>query len=104
MIRHAFHVPADALWVAIGPSIRSCCYEVSEEFRAAFGPFMRREDGRLLCDLASMAAAQLRACGVRHARIWDVGRCTSCEADRWFSLRREGPQTGRITSAILLRP
>ena len=102
--RHLYHVPAEALAVAIGPAIRACCYEVGPEFAERFGPFVQQRGGRRTCDLIGAAREALRRCGVRPDRVTDTGVCTACDVRRWFSLRREGPATGRLTSVILLRP
>lgn len=101
--RRLYHSQTDALTVAIGPAIRACCYEVGPEFDARFGSHIQRRAGRRLCDLIGMAKAQLQQCGVAPGRIVDSEYCTACEPQRWFSLRREGPQTGRLTSVIMLR-
>lgn len=102
--RHAYQSRAEELQVAIGPAIRRCCYEVGPEFAARFGPFIGVQEGRRTCDLVGVAVDQLRRCGVDPARIVDTQRCTACETTRWFSLRREGSSTGRLTSIIMVRP
>lgn len=100
---HAYQSASDRLTVAIGPAIRACCYEVGPEFAARFGPFVRMRGKRRTCDLIGAAIAQLVDGGVPRRRILDCGRCTGCETERWFSLRREGQGTGRMTSLIMLR-
>ena len=79
---------------AIGPSIGPCCYEVGEEvatpFREAFGDDVVR-DGKL--DLWTSAERALRAAGCVHVDRFDI--CTSCNADRYFSHRRDHGKTGR---------
>lgn len=102
--RHAYHTSADELRVAIGPAIRACCYEVGPEFAERFGPFVRTAQGRRTCDLIGVARSQLERCGVRPERVVDSARCTACERRHWFSLRREGPSTGRMASLIMMRP
>ena len=94
----------EELSVAIGPAIRSCCYEVGPEFTGRFGPFVTVREGRRTCDLIGVATEQLRRCGVRAKRLVDAGHCTGCEPQQWFSLRREGQDTGRLTSLIMVRP
>ena len=102
--RHAYHSEPRELQVAIGPAIRACCYAVGPEFAARFGPFVREQGGRRTCDLVGMARAQLLQCGVRPERVLDSRRCTACETQHWFSLRRDGPSTGRLTSLVVMRP
>jgi hypothetical protein len=82
------------LAAAIGPSIGPCCYEVGDEvagpFQEAFGADVVR-DGKL--DLWTSAERALRAAGCEHVERFDL--CTSCDADRFFSHRRDNGKTGR---------
>jgi purine-nucleoside/S-methyl-5'-thioadenosine phosphorylase / adenosine deaminase len=85
---------ARGLAAVIGPSIGPCCYEVGDEvagpFREAFGDDVVR-DRRL--DLWTAAERALRAAGVESVERSDL--CTSCNADRFFSHRRDHGRTGR---------
>src|SRR3954454_499144 len=85
---------ARSLAAAIGPSIGPCCYEVGEEvstpFREAFGEDVVRGDK---LDLWTAAERALRAAGVDRVDRADL--CTSCNADRFFSHRRDHGRTGR---------
>jgi YfiH family protein len=82
------------LTAAIGPSIGPCCYDVGDEvatpFREAFGQDVVRE-GKL--DLWMAAERALRAAGCEHVDRFDI--CTSCDAGRFFSHRRDHGKTGR---------
>jgi copper oxidase (laccase) domain-containing protein len=49
-------------------------------------------------DLARVNAIQLSLSGVTN--IWTAGECTFCNADRYFSFRRQREQAGRMTSFI----
>ena len=102
--RQLYHSAPGALRVGIGPAIRSCCYEVGPEFVARFGAFVQQRHGRWMCDLIGVAVDQLQQGGVRRRQVMDSGRCTSCETQHWFSVRREGDATGRLTSLIAIRP
>lgn len=83
---------------AIGPSIGPCHYEVGEDVALAVaagspaGAVTERRGGRQYLDLSGTSRAVLHAEGVR--RIEDCGVCTACEAERFFSYRRDG-HTGR---------
>ena len=83
-----------ALAAAIGPAIGPCCYEVGEEvaapYRERFGDDVMQ--GRNL-DLWTSAERALRA--ARVTRIHRFDRCTSCEAETFFSHRRDDGETGR---------
>ena len=78
----------------VGPGIGPCCYEVGEDilaaYRARFGPDVVR--GRNL-DLWTAAERVLHEAGVDAVERLDV--CTACNADRFFSHRRDGALTGR---------
>ncbi|HET8955420.1 MAG TPA: polyphenol oxidase family protein [Solirubrobacterales bacterium] len=78
---------------AIGPGIGPCCYEVGDEVLESFAPLGEGvAKGRML-DLAEVARRQLAAAGV--ARVESAGLCTSCEAELFFSHRRDEGCTGR---------
>ena len=102
--RRTYHTQASELRVAFGPAIRACCYEVGPEFAARFGSFVQEREGRRTCDLIGVARAQLLQDGIRPDRLVDCRRCTACEPQHWFSLRREGPSAGRMSALIVLRP
>jgi len=92
---------AEAVRVALGPSIGPCCFEVGPEvvaeFRAAFGELPGlvvagpRKDH---IDLRVASRAQLERAGVRPEHIDDRPPCTRCEAERFFSYRRDGREGG----------
>jgi polyphenol oxidase len=76
-----------AVAAAIGPGIGPCCYEVGDDVRAVFGTTERT------LDLNAIARARLEAAGV--AEVHDCGLCTACDAERFFSHRRDRGVTGR---------
>jgi YfiH family protein len=87
----------------IGPCIRQCCYEVSEElaaeFVARFGPEV--VDGRFL-SLPYAIRKNLQEAGV--TEVHDLGLCTGCRTDLFFSHRKQGPDTGRNLAAVARLP
>jgi YfiH family protein len=78
---------------AIGPSIGACCYEVGEEVITVFRESQLDEavKGDRL-DIGKAIRLELERCRVES--VADVGICTSCNPDLFFSHRRDGP-TGR---------
>ena len=90
--------PEDVL-AAIGPGIRACCYEVGEEVARQFG---QARAGRL--DLAAENARQLERAGVAPSRIDHVATCTFCNADQFFSWRRDRDSSARMISYIGILP
>jgi YfiH family protein len=83
----------------IGPSIRGCCYEVSEElagrFAAAFGEDV--VSGRYV-SLPAAIRVDLERSGVGEIR--DLGLCSGCRPDLFYSHRKQGPLTGRNLAAV----
>lgn len=77
---------------AIGPGIGPCCYEVGEEVLAAFAELGDVAEGRML-DLPEVARRLLARAGVEE--VESAGLCTSCEAELFFSHRRDAGRTGR---------
>ena len=102
MMKDTFNTnPMDCL-VAIGPSIGSCCYEVSkdliDQFHEAFG--MESVNNKLNLQLA--AKIQLVNAGVKDENITVQEICTSCENNLLYSYRADGGATGRMMSVIRL--
>jgi len=101
---------SESVVAAIGPHIGKCCYEVDEPVLAAFEerfaddlPSAVRETrpGHARLDLGLLARRALRAGGVGSDQIGLLeGVCTACDADRFYSYRRDGPETGRLVHFI----
>jgi len=105
--------PGDLL-AAIGPGIGQCCYEVGQEVRDEFESQFAYAAGlfrdgatapkKLHLDLVEANRRQLLDAGVKADTISLAQECTSCQTDRYFSYRAEGGFTGRMFSAIGIRP
>jgi hypothetical protein len=108
MLSAAWHVnPAD-LWVALGPSIGGCCYEVGADIGEAMSrrwganvPQAWRSFGENgLLDLRAINLSQFIEARVPQAQVQFVGPCTFCDSQRFASYRREGPAAKRQLSVI----
>ena len=88
--------PAD-IWVAIGPGIGPCCFEVGDEVAREFG-----ESGRRCIDLFAYNRKKLLEFGVPPAQIAAVAPCTQCAPGEFHSFRRDKAQAGRMHAAIAL--
>jgi YfiH family protein len=101
---------------AIGPCIGPCCFEVgadvgAEIARATSDAAIARRDatrGKAYVDLRRAVREQLVLLGVRDEAIEDVpsaGRegCTRCDAERFYSFRRDGDASGRLVGVIVAR-
>jgi polyphenol oxidase len=100
-------VDCPRLICALGPMIERCCFEVGEdvaaEIEACSGAraVVDRSRERPHVDLRAVLHAKLAARGV-HQRE-DVGGCTACNPDVFFSYRRDGRESGRLLAAIVPR-
>lgn len=101
-------ISPNAVEAALGPAIGSCCYEVKDD---VFGPLIERwgkvadeclknRAGKTYLDLRRFNRAILEQAGVPSKQIYEVGPCTSCSVDQFFSYRREKRETGRQISFV----
>lgn len=91
---------------AIGPCIGPCCFEVGEEVADALlmavpdDAIVDRSRSKPHVDLRLAVRRQLNALGIVDEHIEDVPGCTRCDAERFFSHRRDGARSGRLIAAI----
>lgn len=87
----------------IGPCIRGCCYEVSEEIAGSFVERFGEDvaDGRYL-SLPRAIGRDLERAGV--GEVHDLGLCTGCRPDLFYSHRKQKPVTGRNLAAVARAP
>ncbi len=123
------------LKAAIGPGIRSCCYEVGPEVLSSFesqfeyasalfretkerneihekypllfltarAPGHSQLPKKIFLDLAEANRRQLLDAGVPAKNVCDLGLCTSCHLDQFFSHRAEKGVTGRMMAVLGIR-
>jgi hypothetical protein len=97
--------PADII-MAIGPSIRSCCYEVGYEVIEAVtrasgeGDYSMTNGAKYCLDLASANRQQAISSGVLPEQIWLSDECTFCLPEKYFSYRFAKGTTGRQCGVI----
>jgi YfiH family protein len=121
------------LLAAIGPSIGPCCYEVAADFVTKFTaqfadaadyfdeprsgeepnplqwlnmkpPGHQPPPKNVHLDLRKANRSQLVAAGLLAKNIYVSDLCTACHTGLLSSHRREGPLSGRLMSAIGIRP
>jgi YfiH family protein len=95
----AHSLRGDLVRAYIGPSIRRCCYEVSEELAAGFAAEFGEEvvSGRHL-SLQHAIKVDLEKAGVE---VNDLGLCSGCRPDLFYSHRKQGPLTGRNLASVV---
>lgn len=107
-LKRRYDVKPASIQAALGPAIGPCCYEIGTDvslpLRQKWGNLAERclrvKDGRNFLDLRGLNSLLLEDAGVPYAQIFNVGPCTSCAAEDFFSYRREKKETGRQISFI----
>ncbi|MBM3633939.1 MAG: laccase domain-containing protein [Actinobacteria bacterium] len=86
---------------AVGPHVGPCCYPVDDDLRstmaARHGPDVAVGDA---VDLGLACRRALEGAGVPRGRIKVDASCTACDAQRFFSYRRDGGATGRQGAVV----
>ena len=94
--------------VYVGPHIRKCCYEVSQELKETFLeetgiPEDVLFDGRRL-SLEECILKDIREIGVLEENIYTLNLCTYCNEDiRLHSYRKSNGDYGRLFSFVILK-
>ena len=131
-MRMRFGSKPSELMAALGPAIGGCCYEVGtelvREFTSQFAgaeewfdevrtgdepnplqwlnmmpPGHQPPPKNVRLDLRKANRAQLVAAGLNGKNIQVSELCTACHTELLFSYRKEGPNSGRLISAVGIR-
>jgi len=96
-----FYTSPSEILIAIGPSIRWCCYgvgyEVIDAVKKTIGEgdyFMKKADKYYL-DLPSANKYQALSMGISQQNIWIYDECTFCHPEKYYSYRFSKGITGR---------
>lgn len=97
---------------AIGPCIRRCCFQTGPEVPAAMEALLGdagglyaddpAAPGKFLVDLPGAVARRLAQLGIPAEQIDDLGACTMCAPDTFWSHRRLGLRRGSQANMIML--
>lgn len=107
-MKHAFGTNQNDLYIAMGPSIGGCCYEVNETIGAecdalGYANALRRVEGKVFLDVNTILLQQLKELNIPSEQIEVAPECTSCKSDEYFSYRSDKQHTGRLAGVIILR-
>jgi len=107
-----YGIARESLRAVIGPHIGPCCYEIDAPVLDALRHFDADLDaattagrpGHHQLDLGALARAALVRAGVSPHEIGALASsCTSCDAQRFHSYRRDGARAGRLVHWIAVR-
>lgn len=100
------------IYVAIGPCIDECCYEVGEDFTYKIAEklgqnyenkyIIKRENLSLYANLKGMNRAILLESGIPEENIDVCAYCTHCEEKLFYSHRRQNGLRGSMMSVIVM--
>ncbi len=107
-LKNRFGVESSSIEAALGPAIGPCCYEigadvadpVQKKWGALANKALRTNEGKTFLDLKGLNTALLQESGIPAENISQVGSCTACSTEDFFSYRRDGGKTGRQISFI----
>ncbi len=100
-MRERFSSFPDDIKIAMGPSIRWCCYHVgydvleSVEKATGSGEYHINRGEAYCLDLASANKYQAVSAGIHEKNIWVSEECTYCHPDKYYSYRYAKGTTGR---------
>ncbi len=96
---------AENMMAALGPGVQQSCYQVDTETASHFDETYCQPDGpgHFKLDVQSAVADQLLKAGLKRENLEVDKTCTHCAADRYYSYRRDGKQSGRMMGVIGMR-
>ncbi len=104
LMKKQYNTNAQDLICVIGPSIGSCCYEVSEELIEKFNTILTNctekfyiiKEDKYYLDLWKVNEYILKSAGVKTENIINLKMCTSCNSDKFHSYRIHDKTDKRI--------
>ena len=98
---------------AVGPCIRRCCFQTGPEVPEAMEKVLGGEgkdlwspdetaEGKFRLDLPGVVVRRLVQLGLKREYIDDLGECTMCRPDRYWSHRSMGMRRGSQANIIML--
>jgi len=113
VVRQAIHAllghgsTADNILASLGPCIGPCCFSIGQDTATALQnsiagatAHISHRAAEIHADLYEINRLQLHACGIVDAHIEVSHACTACDAERFFSFRRDGRQAGRQLAVV----
>jgi len=99
--KKVFSSHGEDILMAIGPSIRDCCYNVGNEVVhevervTGEGDYLKNRQNQWFVDLALANKIQALSLGLKEEHIWISKECTSCQFRRFYSYRKDKTVTER---------
>ncbi|MDQ6950028.1 MAG: peptidoglycan editing factor PgeF [Mariprofundales bacterium] len=92
---------AEAIHAAMGPAIGNCCFMIGPKCHqqlaaCANGVGVTQTEHNWYADLASINRYQMQNSGISADHIEQLGGCTCCQSNRFFSHRRDATQLRQL--------
>jgi YfiH family protein len=82
------------IFIALGPSIKICCYDVGEDVIKLLPntinthlQYISKKDNKYFIDLSTININQIMDESVPYENIWNSSDCTCCMPNKYFSYR-----------------
>lgn len=101
IVMDRFACSEDNIYIALGPAIRWCCYNVDFEVMNAVsqstgpGDYWIKKGGKYCLDLPQANKYQALSMHIPQRNIWLSDECTFCNPDKFYSYRYARGTTGR---------
>lgn len=107
-MKDKFYISISSTKVYIGPHIRQCCYEISEELKEKFIDKTSIEEEKLFngrkLSLEECIVKDLRSVGIGEENIFSIDLCTHCEKSiKLHSYRGSSGTYGRLFSFAYIK-
>lgn len=110
-MKESYNTNQEDIFAIIGPSIGSCCYEVSYDLIEKFTKLLPNTDkniyeirnNKYYLNLWEINTQILKDFGVLKSNIINMNICTSCNCDRFFSYRKNDKTPKRIGTFIEIK-
>jgi polyphenol oxidase len=97
------HLKPRDTWVTFGPCLRPKSLEVGPEVAIQFTPrFITEKNGKFFLDMPGCNRVQAIEAGIPPEQIRDSGADTMTDPIQYFSYRRDGQTSGRMSAFISL--
>jgi YfiH family protein len=108
IFRNDFHSSPADIMIAIGPSIKGCCYVVGPEVVDAVyretgkGEYVLKRGESRFVDLGAANRQQALLSGILSENVWLSGDCTHCLPQKYYSYRYAKGVAGRQYGFIVI--